>query len=177
MRPALGMLEEMRLCAQPVALVDLLALAAGQLAYVVPELSERIATHFCAGGNPNGWMTRTGFVFFEVALVGFMVAVMIGAALLARVLPGRFINIPNRDYWLAPERRHEAASRLLGHMLWLACWAVALFVAVNHLVFAANRVEGCPRLSEKAFIVLLAAALVGLVVWIARMFVLFRRTR
>lgn len=55
-----------------------------------------------------------------------------------------------------------------------AQWAV-LFIAINQLVFAANQIEGGARLSEKATVWLIVAALVGTAIWMFKMFTLFRR--
>lgn len=165
----------MRLRAQGVVLITLLALGAAQLIHFIPQMPERIATHFGRGGYPNGWMTHTGFIAFEVAMLAFLTATMVGSALVMRILPARLINVPHRDYWFAPERRREASSRLLNHMLWLVNGIWAFFIAINHLLFVANQAEGGPRLPEKPFIWLLVLAVLALAAWMWRMLVLFRR--
>jgi uncharacterized membrane protein len=143
--------------------------------HFLPSMPEEMATHFGGHGAPNGWMSRTGFVAFEVVVLGFIATVMIGAAFLTRALASRLINVPNRDYWFSPGRRQASSARLLEHMLWLLCGVVGFFIAINHLVFTANRMDRGPRLSETGFIWLLCGALAGLAVWIARLFILFRR--
>ena len=34
--------------------------------------------------------------------------------------PPNMVNVPRREYWLAPERRSQTAMLLFRHMLWLA---------------------------------------------------------
>src|SRR2546427_7634657 len=45
-----------------------------------------------------------------------------GLGYVVRFLPVNSINIPNRNYWLAPERRVVTFDFLFRHLLWLACF-------------------------------------------------------
>jgi uncharacterized membrane protein len=68
-----------------------------------PQLPERVATHFGAGGEPNGWMSRAGHVRFTL-LFGLIVPAFVIAIFATMPRFGdRWMNIPNKDYWLAPE--------------------------------------------------------------------------
>jgi serine/threonine-protein kinase len=161
---------------QWLVLSALLGLGAAQLAHFLPRMPERIATHFGADGMPNGWMTRTGFVVFELGILSFMATVIVGSGLLARRRPD-LVNVPNKDYWFAPERRVAGAYRLLRHMLWLLCGIVGFFIAVNQLVFDANRPvgEGGGRLSTEGLLWAMGGSILGLLLWIGRLYMLFRR--
>jgi serine/threonine-protein kinase len=139
----------------------------------LPRLPERIATHFDGAGRPNGWMTRAGLGSFDFRFLAFVLAVVIGSALLIRVLPVKLINIPNRDHWFAPERRRQSHARLLGHMLWFACLMVAFLIGVNHLVFLTNLQPAGARLSGTGMVALLVSFLAVLVVWTVRLYRLF----
>jgi len=158
----------------PLALLATLVVAWWlHLRSALPRLPERIATHFGGGGRPNGWMTRAGLEAFDFRFLGFVLAVVIGSALLIRVLPVSLINLPNRDHWFAPERRRQSHARLLGHMLWFACLMVAFIIGVNHLVFRANLQPAGASLPGVGLVALLVSFLAVLVVWTVRLYRLF----
>lgn len=81
------------------------------------QLPERVATHFNGSGEPNGWMSRSAHQEFMLifGLAFPMVIVLLCYA--SRFLPRGLVNIPHREYWLAPERRAETSNYLLGHSL------------------------------------------------------------
>ena len=59
----------------------------------------------------------------------------------------QFINLPNRDYWLAPERRPQTFGYLRNHAIWLACLVLAFLTVVYYAVLQANT-QAEPRLPE-----------------------------
>src|SRR6266700_2628152 len=65
------------------------------LAYSAGELPERVATHFDAGGQPNGWMSRHGHIIF-ILLLGLALPLLVaGSFFCLRFFPGRGINVPH----------------------------------------------------------------------------------
>jgi hypothetical protein len=150
----------------------LIAVCAG-VAGTSGALPERVASHFNAAGLANGYMTRNAYRIFMLAF-GFGVPLLVVALVgwLPRLAPN-LINIPNRDYWLAPERRVATLAALDGCALWLGCLLTALAGGVHWLVIRANAVEP-PRLENGLFVTLLGAFVAGLVCWII---VLLRRFR
>jgi hypothetical protein len=48
------------------------------------------------------------------------------------------INIPRRDYWLAPERRDETARTLMRYGLLMVGLNALFFLAIHLMVVAAN---------------------------------------
>jgi uncharacterized membrane protein len=102
------------------------------------SLPPRIATHFDLYGQPNGWMSRdqlTTFILgFGILLPAFVVAVMAATGW----IPVSFVNLPHRDYWLAPERRQATASRLLHFGLWFASANVLFITGLQWLIVQAN---------------------------------------
>ncbi len=70
--------------------------------HAYPELPERIASHFNGAGVPNGWMTKDQFFTLNAFLVGMAVFTgLFPPFMIAKVDPS-LINLPNKDYWLAP---------------------------------------------------------------------------
>ena len=98
-----------------------------------------VASHFAADGRANGWMSREAYAWMMATMsLVTPCAVWAGAAWLPRRWP-RLVNLPHRDYWLAPERR-EATLAWLGRLgLWLGLLSAALIAAIHVEVVLANR--------------------------------------
>lgn len=125
------------------------------LAATYARLPERVASHFGANGVANGWMTREGYVWFMVGVGTFVTLTMLAAFGSIRYLPSSLVNIPRRDYWLAPERRDETARTLLRYGLLLVGLNSLFFLALHLLVAAANEVQP-PKLSNDVWWLLVA---------------------
>lgn len=114
----------------------ILVLALLQWVHVYPQLPERMASHFSANGRPNGWQPKQEF-FLVVPIV--VVVCLVVSFLLPRTLalvPPEMINLPNKFYWLAPERRKETTRCFAAHMAWFGCGL--LFVVLNAVSLAIN---------------------------------------
>jgi hypothetical protein len=152
-----------------------LAIALAHLNWAYSELPERVATHFNAAGQPDDWSTRGGFVVIYVALIGVMAVLFGGLAVLLPRFPGSTVSLPNRDYWLAPERR-EQTMRRIGEYLLVMGGATTLFnVGVMHLTVQANRdVEVA---LPGWFWLFFAAYMLFVLVWVGWLIWSFRRPR
>jgi len=123
------------------ALVALLATGATGilvLAYHRQRLPEVVASHFSASGAANGWMPRDTHILLAQGLFLFLTATFCFMGWIMARIPAKWINLPNKDYWLAGER--EAATRR--H---LAAWGHGFGAVVNlflifafHLTYLAN---------------------------------------
>jgi uncharacterized membrane protein len=125
------------------------------MAATYARLPERVASHFGANGVANGWMSREGYVWFMVGVVTFVSLTMLAAFGSVRFLPSGIVNIPRRDYWLAPEHRDETARTLLHYGLLLVGLNSLFFLALHLLVAAANEAQP-PKLSNDVWWLLVA---------------------
>jgi uncharacterized membrane protein len=97
------------------------------------------ASHFGASGSANGYMPKGLYVVIMLAFAVALPLLLGFLPILAMEGSTRGINLPNRDYWLAPEHRQETVRVLQGYMAHAAL-VVALFMAYVHwLVIDANR--------------------------------------
>lgn len=147
--------------------VALLALCLGFLWYLASssaELPDRVATHFGLGGEPNGWMSRQATVTFMRVMGIGLPLLLVGVASLVRILPPSMINIPRRDYWLAPERRSQTAMLLFRHMLWLASVVVCFMGGVHYALVRANQTVP-PHMPSGLIWPILAGFLAAIGVW------------
>lgn len=103
------------------------------------RLPEVVASHFNGSGAPNAWTPRDSYVWMMIGIVTFVVVLMAGTFVMVRVLPKGLINLPNRDYWLAPERRAETSRTLGRYGLVMAGLVSLFFLAIHLLVVSANK--------------------------------------
>jgi hypothetical protein len=128
------------------------------------SLPDRVASHFGAEGLANGYMTREGYRWFMLFFtVGFPALMVLGIGGLPRLIP-QYTNLPNRDYWLAPERRAQAFDFLTIHALWFGCLLLLFICSVHWLVVQANT-QHPPQLANGPFLMSLGLFLGALVVW------------
>jgi serine/threonine-protein kinase len=123
----------------PRALFFAIILAAlAQCTHDFPLLPDRLASHFGASGMPNGWMTKTQFII-TYALV-LLPALFIEFWLHRKIskTPGAKLNLPNREYWLAPERRAETFAYFETFFAWYGCAFLFVVVFAMGLAMRAN---------------------------------------
>lgn len=137
-------------------------------------LPETVATHFNFRGVPDGWMPRQAFLIFIAAFAALVPLFLCGIALITRILPASLINVPNREYWLSPERRRSTDRILFSHMLWLCCLMIAFMNGIFRVVVRAN-LSPAQQMSNKDLFLLMGAFLVALIVWIIALLRMFRK--
>jgi uncharacterized membrane protein len=110
-----------------------------RIAAVWGELPGTMASHFGVSGQPDGWMSKEGFFLVMAVVGGGTVALLFAMRPFLLRLPARWINLPNREYWLAnDERRVEALRRLSWFMEWMAMATAALLAVATELAIRAN---------------------------------------
>lgn len=111
-----------------------------QALLMLPKMPASIATSFGSTGSPHGWMTHAQFVWFEV----FMVGVMWSAFFVFPRYLSRFpnsLNIPNRGYWMAPERRAFTLRWIQQKMQALGVFMLVFVGLMMQATFQANLVS------------------------------------
>lgn len=121
-----------------VAFATLLGIVVLQAIVYYPQLPAQLASHFDAAGRPNGWSSKSGYFALQAFIV--LVLALCFAALPAWLegAPARLVNLPNKDYWLAPERRAATMARVASALTWFGCAALAFIVVVSSLVVDFN---------------------------------------
>jgi Protein of unknown function (DUF1648) len=102
------------------------------VSYVISSssvLPKQMATHFDGGGMPNGWMSRNGYIRFMLAFGLGVPFFVVGLHYLLARYAGNQFNIPNREYWLAPERRADTLRFVIYHSWWLGCLMLLFILA------------------------------------------------
>jgi serine/threonine protein kinase len=136
----------------------------GFLAWTAPLLPGRVASHFGGEGQANGWMSRPGYLLFVGLLPLVLAGIFWGISRLSNRYPS-LINIPRRDYWLAPERREATATLLQWWLLWLGCLMVVFFSCLHFLTLEANNASPA-QLPMGPFLFVIISFLLALIIWI-----------
>jgi uncharacterized membrane protein len=132
----------------PVTVLLLLVVAAaGQLLHYYPKLPETIAVHFGASGAPNGWSGKAIFFLIYAAIEAAMVLIGLAMIFFGDRAPGSFLNLPDRDYWLATERREESLTFFWTRTVWIEVTTLAFLIVVAEFIFRANLTGGAPKLA------------------------------
>lgn len=133
-------------------LIVLTMIYLAQTAYFYPQLPEQVASHFNHLGEADGWMSKESFLVFQIFLLVFILGITTLIPVLFNKLPDSFINIPNKSYWLAPERREESVRKLAGVTDGLRVALLLLFLGINYFTFQANVIGG--KLSNSVWVIL-----------------------
>ena len=95
------------------------------------RLPERVPVHFGPSGEPDRWSSRNELTW-GMAGVGIFYLLLFGlGAFLFPKIPARLWNLPNRDYWLAPERRRATGDALNVYYLAIGIATVLLTCFVH----------------------------------------------
>ena len=152
-------------------LLLVLVVAGGFVWLTSGDLPPVVASHFGAGGTANGFMGKGTYTAFMLAVVVAVPALIGFSGQLVRVIPLQLVNLPNKQYWLAPQRRAATLESLSSLGVPLALALVVFLCFVHWLVVQANAVQPA-KLSQSWLFVGLAVFGVATALWLV---VLFRR--
>lgn len=138
------------------------------------DLPLRVATHVGAGGHADGFMPREVYVAITIGMVVLLPLMVALSARLASRLPSQRVNLPNRHYWLAPERKAATVRDLSARLQVFAAGLVVFLCYVHVLVIEANR-AAAGQLAPSALYAGLAAFVLGTALWIAEFYARFSR--
>jgi len=86
-----------------------------------------------------------------------------------RVLPAGSMNLPHRDYWLAPERRPQTVDWISGQVAWLGCINVLFLAGIYWLTLQANHLNPV-HLPLNLFLAFVAVFLMAMTLWVFRFY-------
>jgi uncharacterized membrane protein len=148
----------------------LILLALLQAVHYWPLLPDPMATHFDDAGKADGWSSKSSFFASNLIFTIGMALLFLALPLLLDKVPNEWINMPNKGYWLAPERRAATIEAIQRWSEWLGAATVALLLGMAQLTIAAN-LSGGNTLGQGfwvlfgAYVAFMLAWLVGFVRW------------
>jgi len=129
----------------------LAVLGAVQYGYYGPRLPGVLGSHFGVNGAVNGWQSKAVFFSIELAVVVLAAVIGFGVPRIIGAMPVALINLPNKEFWLGPERREETLFYIRAWSAWFGCGLLAFLLFVMELAFRAN-LQTPPRFNNSAFV-------------------------
>lgn len=136
-------------------------------------LPPAVASHFDFAGHPNSFLSRSSYLTLMVVFSAGLPLAIAAAGRWAASLPDDLLNIPNKAYWLAPERRAASLASLAARVEWLAV-ALAVFPCYVHWLVVRANTDGTHRLAGVPFLVGFVAFLVFTTGWVVSLVLRFR---
>lgn len=129
-----------------------------------------VAVHFGPKGLPDRWGPPSELLLLNLCLLSVGTALFLALPQLVRRLPSAVVNLPNKGYWLGPERREQATVKLAG---WCNVFGAALNAFVIGLQALLAPRAGAPVGGSQLPLLLTIAFVaftLGSCVWLARSF-------
>lgn len=108
------------------------------MAVYYPRLPDNVASQINAAGQAADRMPKGAFMAVYACTCFGVAGMMTLIALLIPILPVSWVNLPRKEYWLAPQRRQETLGYLSRSMLWFSDATLGFLIGCMHLVFRAN---------------------------------------
>jgi hypothetical protein len=161
----------------PSSLLSFYGILAAALAFVLLSgnaLPPQVASHFRAGGGADGYMPRSLYLALMAGLTTGLPMLIVFLQGLVRFIPLKFINLPHRDYWLAPARRNATIDFIARQGVSFGGLLAAFLGFVHGLVVLANQRQP-PHFSVSLLVAGLVAFLAIIAFFIGKAFMHFRR--
>jgi len=120
------------------ALVIFLLLFGSCLAHAIhyhPMLPAQVASHFGPSGQADAWSGKTAFIAIYLVAAGMNGLLFLAIGYGIAAIPDSLINLPNKGYWLSPERREHTFNTLTQYFLWFGSATFLLLLDIFHQSF------------------------------------------
>ncbi|MBQ0930647.1 DUF1648 domain-containing protein [Ideonella sp. 4Y16] len=139
-------------------------------------LPSQIATGFGALGEATGYGERNRHLWMMTLLaVGLPLPLGYGMGLLAG-REGQRLSIPQKAYWLAPERRADTLAAMGVRAKVMATLLAAYPLGLHLLIVQAQKLQP-PHLPQGLMLALHGALILGMLAWVVELNLRFGRTR
>ncbi|MCA1624630.1 MAG: DUF1648 domain-containing protein [Acidobacteria bacterium] len=145
-----------------------------QSLYFYSQMPNEMATHFGIDGRANGWMSKQFSLFFDIGLLLLFLGISFGIPRLTEKMGDSFINLPNKNYWLAKDKRNDTFQYFRNRFEWLGVGLLMLLNMISWTIFQANLGEN-QRLPSVIWLFLFAFVCF-VVVWVITLNRKFHKT-
>ncbi|HSF14300.1 MAG TPA: hypothetical protein VLK65_01965 [Vicinamibacteria bacterium] len=101
-------------------------------------MPDPMASSFDGSGRPSGFQSRDVFFSLSGAMLLLVVVLFGGIGNFFKILPTTWFNLPNRRYWLSPERREATMDFMARQMEWFGVATITVLIVTVKLAFDAN---------------------------------------
>jgi len=136
-------------------------------------LPDEVATHFGWGGRPDSWGPKGVYTMLLVTADVIIFLICFFLLVLFAKTPKRWINLPNKDFWLSEKNIATTRNKVSNQMLEFGVAIIVFIDFVKALSLKANLSDPV-RMDERQFFVGFGALMVFAVVWCVRIFLSFR---
>jgi uncharacterized membrane protein len=139
-------------------------------------LPSRVAIHFGLGGMGDNWVSSYVYTLFFIGTNMFLFLSLYFTAGLVFMFPTKWINLPNKDYWLRLENKAHTMA-IFSSLMWEFGIALFLFLFVVELLAIEANLSRPVRINEKFLFSALILFLLYTVYWCIKLFRSFRLPR
>jgi len=101
-------------------------------------LPATVASHFNFKGEADSFMNKNTYTIVSLAFAVFMTLLFPLIIFIIKKAPAKSINLPNKEYWLAEERKDETLKTLGNYLYLLGSLVLMLFVFIFYHVYRIN---------------------------------------
>jgi len=149
--------------------------AAIHFASYYSQLPDVVASHFNARGVANGWQTKSAFFAVFVGVSVLAAVIGFGIPRIISAMPPQLINLPNKQYWLAPDHLAETQAFLNNYFAWFGGAVFLVIILTFDYAIKSNlNPQNRPDISRMWYI--LAGFLAFVAAWTIRLLTRFLRT-
>lgn len=154
--------------------VFLLGVVISQAVYYYPVMPDWMASHFEGSGRADNFASKEAFFTLKAIIILFTFGIFIVMPWCFQKFRLKKMNLPNSDYWLAPERIDEVYSYFRASFCWFGVVNLSFIIGVMQLVFSAN-LKPNPVLNNNIFFVLLGSYFVFTIIWLVKFYRKFKK--
>lgn len=115
------------------------SIAAGVFIWITGEyLPSNVASHFDSSGSADSFMKRSSYLSFMISVVCVITLLTGVLSRLIPAIPNELINLPDKSFWLSPERRVESLNYISNWLQWFSVGIASFLCYVHWLVVQAN---------------------------------------
>jgi uncharacterized membrane protein len=110
----------------------------GQIIYFYNILPASIASRFNRDGMPTLWFAKKVFILIHAGLVLLTSGFFLFVGLFLERIPAKFLNIPNKDHWMAPDRKQQTFNDFLKFLYLYANMTLVFFFMTFQHIYKVN---------------------------------------
>ena len=139
------------------------AIAAGLFVWLTgSNMPTEVASHFNASGQADSFLSRDNYLTLMILVICLSTLVVGGIGRLLISLPEDSINLPDKAYWLSPERKNYSLNYISNWLQFFSAGMAAFLCFVHWIVVQANSTEP-KQLDSSVFYFGLVFMLLGLI--------------
>lgn len=119
--------------------------------YFYPILPESVPMHFGSSGKATSFSSKESMIFSHSAIIAVLLLIFGIVGALLKSEKAIYMNLPNREYWFAPERRRQSSNEVLSLLLWILCSVMLLMLLVFYST-AESALSGTNKLDGSFYI-------------------------